>query len=112
MGIQDWLSTRVAAIVVKSKAIAGSDFGLDNWDVIAQALCQKSVRVLALKDSSAEFRDSLQKLMQFTQLSGVCGSEPSFFVLGPVAKVADDERFFWTAHPTMTRPIHGRPLGR
>ena len=66
VGIQDWLSTRVVAIVVESEAIAGSDFGLENWDVIAQALYQKSVRVLAFKDSSAVFRASLQDLMQFT----------------------------------------------
>ena len=58
------------------------------------------MRVLAFKDSPAELHKSMAKEMQYTQISRVCGTGPSFFVMGPVTKLSGDRTNISTVYPS------------
>jgi len=86
IGIADALHMRVAAITVNSTVVERPEYeGL--WSDVVNRLIDTSVRVVVFKDSAKHFRNALGQTVGHTQISNMCGSGPSFFLLGPVASL-------------------------
>ena len=73
------------------------------WNDVVNELIDKSVRVVVFKDSAEHFRNALGQKVGHTQISNMCGSGPSFFLLGPVAslwcKDQGEQKNIVTVHP-------------
>ena len=108
VSIAEVLHMRVAAIVTDSAVVERGknrcENGLAFWNDVVHELYENTVRVLVFKDSAEQFREALQKKMQHTRVSNVCGRGPSFFVLGPLDNVVFESRQqvkkFFTLDPT------------
>ena len=98
--IENTLTQRVAAIVVRSATYAGSDLGLRSWELAANTLAQKSVRVLAFKDAPHELHVEMARHLQFTSICRQQNISPSFFVIGPVTNIAGNRDTITKYYPT------------
>ena len=90
----------VCVLGVGGGTYAGSDLGLRSWELAANTLAQKSVRVLAFKDAPYELHVEMAKHLQFTSICRLENILPSFFVIGPVTNMAGNRDTITKSYPT------------